>query len=206
MKKIKKIFKILSYFYYYILGNIFVILTYKRKYIKGKHFESRYFGVGAIGWKWVCQCAPFQLFLRINGDVPWPVTHSARVDNYKNISFHLDNIDNFQSFGSYFQATNAELVIGKGTYIAPNVGLICQNHNIFDPEKHVEPRGIIIGEKCWLGMNSVILPGVVLGDHTTVGAGAIVTKSFTDGFCVIAGVPAKIIKNIEKLHSCGDLK
>lgn len=43
-------------------------------------------------------------------------------------------------------------------------------------------------------MNSVILPGVVLGEHTVVGAGSIVTKSFSEGYCVIAGNPAKIIK------------
>lgn len=47
-------------------------------------------------------------------------------------------------------------------------------------------------------MNSVILPGVELGDHTIVGAGAIVTKSFPGGYCVIVGNPAKIVKNIER--------
>ena len=47
-------------------------------------------------------------------------------------------------------------------------------------------------------MNSVILPGVVLGDHTVVGAGSIVTKSFEDGYCVIAGNPAKVIRTLDK--------
>ena len=47
-------------------------------------------------------------------------------------------------------------------------------------------------------MNSVILPGVVLGPHTVVAAGAVVTKSFEEGYCVIGGTPAKMIKKIEK--------
>jgi acetyltransferase-like isoleucine patch superfamily enzyme len=46
-------------------------------------------------------------------------------------------------------------------------------------------------------MNSVIHPGDKLGPHTTVGAGSIVTKSFEDGYCVIAGNPAKLIKKLD---------
>ena len=61
----------------------------------------------------------------------------------------------------------------------------------------MDARDVIIGEKCWIGMNCVVLPGVTLGDHTIVGAGAVVTKSFKDGYCVIAGNPAKKIKDIE---------
>ena len=47
-------------------------------------------------------------------------------------------------------------------------------------------------------MNSVILPGVVLGEKTIVGAGSVVTKSFLEGYCVIAGNPAKKIKDLNK--------
>lgn len=47
-------------------------------------------------------------------------------------------------------------------------------------------------------MNSTVLPGVVLGDHTVVGAGSVVTKSFPEGWQVIAGNPAKVIHKLEK--------
>ena len=43
-------------------------------------------------------------------------------------------------------------------------------------------------------MNCVLLPGVILGDNTIVGAGSIVTKSFPMGSCVLAGNPARIIR------------
>ena len=50
-------------------------------------------------------------------------------------------------------------------------------------------------------MNAVVLPGVVLGDNTVVAAGAVVTKSFPDGYCTVAGVPARVIsrRNIDNI-------
>ena len=45
-------------------------------------------------------------------------------------------------------------------------------------------------------MNVVVLPGVELGDGTIVGAGAVVTRSFPEGECVLAGNPAKIIRTL----------
>lgn len=69
---------------------------------------------------------------------------------------------------------------------------------------------ITIGDSCFIGMNSILLPGVQLGDHTVVGAGSVVTKSFPEGNVVIAGNPAKPICTLEefkekKRHICVNL-
>ena len=77
------------------------------------------------------------------------------------------------------------------------MGLITANHDPANPATHLDPKPINIGKNCWIGMNSVILPGVTLGDNTTVGAGSVVTKSFPEGNCVIAGNPARIIRQLE---------
>lgn len=66
-------------------------------------------------------------------------------------------------------------MIDNGTYIAQNVGLITANHDFEDLDNHLNSKDVIIGQKCRIGMNSVILPGVILGDHTIVGAGSIAT-------------------------------
>ena len=100
----------------------------------------------------------------------------------------------FQQPGCFFQNYEETITIGKNVHIAANVGVITQNHDPENPEKHLPGKPVTIGDGCWIGMNAVILPGVTLGPYTTVGAGAVVTKSFPEGHCVVAGNPAKVIK------------
>lgn len=57
---------------------------------------------------------------------------------------------------------------------------------------------IKIGDHCFIGMNSIILPGVELGERTIVGAGSVVTKSIPQGHVVVGGNPAKVICSIEE--------
>tara|TARA_B110000503_G_scaffold72285_1_gene111814 strand:- start:1009 stop:1188 length:180 start_codon:yes stop_codon:yes gene_type:complete len=56
----------------------------------------------------------------------------------------------------------------------------------------------MIGNNVWIGLNSIILKGVSVGDNTIIAAGSVVTKSFGNNL-VIGGNPAKILKrDIEK--------
>jgi len=89
--------------------------------------------------------------------------------------------------------------MGHGIMIGPNVGIITANHDLMNPNAgHQSGRDVVIGKNCWIGMNAIILPGVVLGDHTIVGAGSVVTHSFPEGWAVIAGNPAKKIRDLTK--------
>ncbi|WP_315914127.1 DapH/DapD/GlmU-related protein [Arthrobacter sp. lap29] len=89
-----------------------------------------------------------------------------------------------------------KIEIGEGCQFGSGVTLIAENHvldEIGRASSHsVVRRGITIGEGCWLGHRVVVLDGVVLGNHCTVGAGAVVTRSFPEG-SVLAGVPARLI-------------
>ena len=120
------------------------------------------------------------------------------LSNPENLEFHPDNIDDLQTPGVYFQNIGAKITIGRGTFIAPNVGLITQNHDIVNLEENAEALPIVNGEKCWLGMNAVVLPGIVLGNRTIVGAGAIVTRSFPEGHVVLVGNPANPVRRLEE--------
>jgi len=134
-------------------------------------------------------------YFTINRKVPWPVHHNSIVTGYKNIKIGID-VNPGYSPGCYIQG-KGQIEIGDHTQIAPNVGIITANHNLYDCREHII-KSVKIGSYCWIGMNSIITPGVELGDHTIVGAGSVVTKSFKGGYCVIAGNPAAIIKELNK--------
>lgn len=186
--------------WYFFCGHVFGALLYEKKYLKGKWFRGKLNGLCADGWRWVTKDALGRIFGSCNKDAKFPCSQKIVIVRPYNIEFDPDDLNNFQGFGNYFQAIG-KIFIGKGTYIAPNVGLITSNHDINDLNEHLPAKDIVIGKNCWIGMNSVILPGVELGEGTVVGAGSVVTKSFLDGHCVIAGNPAKIIKNsIEEVY------
>lgn len=175
----------------FVFGNLIGRLLYSPAcFPKGRYFSSW----KSVGWEWVLPDFWGRLFLNKNRGIPWPVSPLARVG--KNIEFDIDGLNNFQSPGCYFQTWDAKITIGKGTYIAQGVGIITSNHDVYDLEKRSKIEDVVIGEQCWLGMNCVVLPGVHLGDGTIVGAGSVVSKSFEEGHCVIAGVPARKIKEL----------
>lgn len=168
-------------------------MWYNKKYLTGKYFSRTHF---TAGWKWILKYWFPQKVLGYARHVPFPVPRNVKFAFPKNIIFDSNDMPSLHSNGCYFQGINAKIYIGKGTKIAPNCGFITANHNLANLDESAEGKNITIGKNCWIGMNSVILPGIELGDHTIVGAGSIVTKSFVDGNCVIAGNPAKKIKNL----------
>lgn len=165
----------------------------------GLSMRFRYFvqNLRRFGPKKMFQYFLFQRILRINSETPWPVHWSSVVSFPRNI--HLDSpTANLGAMpGCYIQAQNG-IQVGKNTIVGPGVKIISGNHNLYNFRVHEPKEPITIGENCWIGANAVILPGVKLGDHTIVAAGAVVTKSFLEGDCIVAGVPATIIKKIAK--------
>ena len=88
------------------------------------------------------------------------------------------------------------IFIGNNVDIGMNTVLRASNHDLVDHTKHI-PGGIIIGNNVWIGANCVILPDVMIGDGSVIGAGSIVTKSVPPGV-VAVGNPCLVIKEIEK--------
>lgn len=164
-------------------------IFFDKKYIKGRWFEERH-----TGWIWIFRALWVQKILRFNSSAPFPINATTTVSNYDNIIFHPDDLNNMQSPGCYFQNFKAKIIIGRNSYIGPNVGIITANHDLYNLDNHLEGRDVIIGDKCWIGMNSVILPGVLLGECTIIAAGSVVNVSFPEGHCLVGGMPAKVIR------------
>lgn len=173
------------------LLRVLLSFFYEKKYLSGRHFDA---GLG--GYAWAFRSVWTKNILRLGRPMPWPTGLTCLISNPKNIEFHVDDLNNFQTNGTYFQNFSGRIVLGKGVYIAPNVGLITANHRLDDLDSYDPGQDIVVGEKCWIGMGAIILPGVCLGPGTIVAAGAVVTSSFTQGNVVIAGVPAKIVKRL----------
>ena len=120
--------------------------------------------------------------------------------------------DNFTTLGEgtydnnalVYRWSDAPLVIGRYCAISYGVKFIMDDGKHYTecvssyPFKNRTPQkgGITIGNDVWIGMNVIILNGVTIGNGVTVAAGAVVTTDVPD-YCMVGGVPAKIIK-----HKC----
>ncbi len=92
------------------------------------------------------------------------------------------------SFGAKLDKTYPQGIhIGKESYVAS--GAIIFAHD-FSRGLH---KDTVIGKRCFVGANAIIMCGVHVGDEVIVGGGAIVTKDVPSN-CIVAGNPARIIK------------
>ena len=99
-----------------------------------------------------------------------------------------------------FRTIIGPVTIGSHVNLAQGITVTALNHNFEDAEKRIDEQGVsttpvTIEDDVWIGANAVILPGVHIGNHCVVAAGAVVTKDVLP-HSLVAGVPAKVIKQI----------
>lgn len=94
------------------------------------------------------------------------------------------------------------ITIGQNFISGMNLVIISSNHDYYNITvpyymgEEIE-KDILIGGNVWIGANSVVLPGVSIGDGTVVGAGSIVTKDVPPNV-IVAGNPAKVLEQIDQ--------
>jgi acetyltransferase-like isoleucine patch superfamily enzyme len=89
--------------------------------------------------------------------------------------------------------------IGDDVYTGPYVYITDQNHSYADPDLPIGRQwpvnaAVRIGQGTWLGTGVVVLPGSVIGRNVVVAAGSVVRGEIAD-HCVVAGVPARVVRN-----------
>jgi acetyltransferase-like isoleucine patch superfamily enzyme len=108
------------------------------------------------------------------------------------------------SFKAKLDKTNPKMIIiGEYTYIT--FDSIILSHDFasgLHGGRFSKPTRI--GDRCFIGCGAIILPGVVIGSEVIVGAGSVVTKD-VPGNCIIAGNPAKIVRENIKTKPYGIL-
>ncbi len=92
------------------------------------------------------------------------------------------------------------VTIGSHVNLAQGITVTALNHNYADPTRRIDEQGIstapvTIEDDVWIGANAVVLPGVTIGRHSVVAAGAVVTQDVPEG-SLVAGVPAVVKKRI----------
>jgi maltose O-acetyltransferase len=89
--------------------------------------------------------------------------------------------------------------IGRDVIMGPEVAIWSVSHRFdrtdipINRQSGTEPRPVEIGDDVWIGQRVIIMPGIKVGSHAVIGAGAIVTKDVPE-WAVVAGVPAKVIR------------
>ncbi|HNR12655.1 MAG TPA: acyltransferase [Thermodesulfobacteriota bacterium] len=131
-----------------------------------------------------------QKLLRINGSVPWPVHFTSRILYHRNIQIGNRTAPGFNAH-CYIQARNG-IRIGHNVRIGPGVGLVSANHNRDDYDTWDAAGPIEIGDNVWIGMNSVLLPGVKIGSNVVIGANSVVNCDIPPNSIAI-GNPCRIV-------------
>ena len=145
------------------------------------------------------------------------IHHSARMDTPPYRKFSLGDYSVIESFACINNAVGDVMIgdhtriglhntiigpvlIGNHVNLAQGITVTALNHIFENSEKRIDEQGVstsavVIEDDIWIGANAVILPGVTIGQHSVVAAGAVVTKDVPP-HSLVAGVPAKVIKQI----------
>lgn len=128
--------------------------------------------------------------------------------------YRIKGIKTYSNGAKVWRWTDAPLKIGKYCSIAHNVNFVLdtgfhqaseitsfpfinnltKKDELLEIRKHIKlKQGITVGNDVWIGLNTVVLPGVVIGNGCTIAANSVVTKDVLD-YSIMGGSPAKLIK------------
>jgi len=169
-----------------------------RKYINFTYKDLRAIGLGTVLVNFI-----IQKIFRVNCSLPFMLHYTSRVNCPSGIKIDRSKESSsvYQCFassnGCYMNGFNG-IEISKNVIFASGVKLLSTNHDFAKRQKKTKNTPIIINKNVWLGANVVVLPGVVIGENSIIGAGSIVTKDIASNVIAV-GNPAVVIKKLKTL-------
>jgi maltose O-acetyltransferase len=128
--------------------------------------------------------------MRIRGDwtVEWYQARGMRIG---------ENV--YIGRGTTFDTGFLQLIsVGDHTTISAGVEVLAHDAAMRRHVGYTRIEPVDIGQRVYIGIGAIILPGVTIGDDAVVGAGSVVTKDVPPA-SVAAGNPARVIKTTEEL-------
>lgn len=117
---------------------------------------------------------------------------------YCDYGYNISIGENFYANHNLVILDGAKVEFGNNVFIGPNCGFYTAGHplEIESRNQGIEyAKPIKVGNNVWFGGNVVVLPGVTIGDNTSIGAGSVVTKSIPANVLAV-GNPCKVIKKL----------
>jgi len=108
-------------------------------------------------------------------------------------------IGNNSGFSGTVIAAAGNIKIGSNVLCGANTTITDYDWHGIDPDKRnksAEPKPVVIEDNVWLGLNSVVLKGVIIGKNSVIGANSVVTKNIPANV-IAAGNPCRVIKEIQ---------
>ena len=89
--------------------------------------------------------------------------------------------------------------------VADNVEILCDDHAVIDAKTkqylNIPSAPVLVGNHVWLGRKYLLLKGAQIPDDCIIATRSVVTKKLEESNCIIAGQPAKIVKNYVSWNS-----
>lgn len=99
--------------------------------------------------------------------------------------------------GFYAVPEPAKISIGARCDIAPGVRFVCGTHELGTSDRRAGPglaENILVGSGTWVGAGAILLGGANVGAGSVIAAGAVVRKGDYPPNCLLAGNPARVVK------------
>lgn len=96
-------------------------------------------------------------------------------------------------FASHY-IKEAEIIIGDNVSLAPGVTIFSASHDFSHLSLPHTAKSVVINNNVWVGGNSILLPGVKIGEGAVVGAGSVVAKDIPPYTVVCGSLPLRTLK------------